>query len=312
TIPAEIHAEIPTIPFVVPTLPYTSPFLYTDSFDSDTYKRPPSQDSYIARWRSTVAARSSPLSSPTHDSSPVDVTLPTRQILPAPPGLPRRPAILILPGQPILIGRPYHTQPNEVRKMLTARKSVRPLPSHRLTLRYSESHSPSDHFSPDNFASDTSSSSSSGYSPDTSSGPYIPDSSFGVLSPVRANLLPPCKRTKGSIPASDRAGSAESSYETYTEPDIDSDVQVDINDDTKAAAAREADIIVKVSIGFKREDEADSRHRGTVEIGVDTVVEPVVSEDTPAPTDDEGSREVVQIGLDEIVQELYDHVLDIP
>ncbi|GJY99578.1 hypothetical protein Tco_0517008 [Tanacetum coccineum] len=37
-----------------------------------------------------------------------------------------------------------------------------------------------------------------------------------------------------------------------------------------------------------------------------------MSEDTPAPTDDEGSREVVQIRLDEIVQELYDHLLEIP
>ncbi|GKD60056.1 hypothetical protein Tco_1297565 [Tanacetum coccineum] len=229
-------------------------------------------------------------------------------ILLAPPDLPRRPSILVLPGQPIPVGQPYCTQPNEVRKMLTARKSVGPLPSHRLALRYSESHSPSDHFSPDNFASDTSPGSSSGYLSDTSSGRSIPDSSFGtpaasiegasrkrcrshtvsvplatpvpeVLSPVRADLLPPCKRTKGSIPAFDRDGSAESSYETYTEPDIDSDVHADIDDDTEAAATREADIRVK---------------------------------DTPAPTDDEGSREVVQIGLDEIVQELYDHVLEIP
>ncbi|GKD95813.1 hypothetical protein Tco_1379710 [Tanacetum coccineum] len=267
-------AETPTIPSIVPTLPYTSPFLYTDSSDSDTYERPPSQDPYeviVARWRSRVAVRSSPLSSPTHDSSHVD---------------------------PIPIGRPYRTQHNEVRKMLTTRKSVRPLPSHRLALRYSESHSPSDHFSLDNFASDTLSGSSSGYLSDTSSGRSIPDSSFGtpaasiegtsrkryrspavsvplatlvprVLSPVRTDLLPPGKRTKGYIPAFDRDGSAESSYETYTEPDIDSDVHADIDDDTEAAAAREADIKVEEL----------------------TVVEPVVSKDTPVPTDDEGSRE---------------------
>nr|GEV94238.1 RNA-directed DNA polymerase, eukaryota, reverse transcriptase zinc-binding domain protein [Tanacetum cinerariifolium] len=43
---------------------------------------------------------------------------------PPSPHVPRRPAILVLPGQSIPLGRPYHTQPNEVRKMLTARKSV--------------------------------------------------------------------------------------------------------------------------------------------------------------------------------------------
>ncbi|GJY36677.1 hypothetical protein Tco_0422055 [Tanacetum coccineum] len=53
---------------------------------------------------------------------------------------------------------------------------------------------------------------------------------------------------------------------------------------------------------------AESSHKGTVEIGVDTVVEPVVPEDTPVPTDDKDSREVVQLGLDEIVQKLHDHL----
>ncbi|GJY99577.1 hypothetical protein Tco_0517007 [Tanacetum coccineum] len=274
TIPAEIPAETPTIPSVVPTLPYTSPFLYTDLFDSDTYERPPSQDPYevnVARRMSRVAARSPPLSSPTYYSSPADVIPPTRQILPAPPGLPRRPAILVLPGKSIPVGRPYRTQPNEVRKMLTARKSVGPLPSHRLALRYSESHSPSDHFSPDNFASDTSSGSSSGYSSDTSSGRSIPDSFFGTLAASiegasRKKCRSPVVPVPLATPIPEFCLPAESSYETYTEPDIDSDVQADIDDDTEAAAAREADIRVEVSIGFEREDEADSSHRGTVEI----------------------------------------------
>nr|GEV89121.1 hypothetical protein [Tanacetum cinerariifolium] len=34
-----------------------------------------------------------------------------------------RPVVLVLPGLPIPIGRPYHTQPNGVLKMLTTRKS---------------------------------------------------------------------------------------------------------------------------------------------------------------------------------------------
>ncbi|GKC64102.1 hypothetical protein Tco_1096700, partial [Tanacetum coccineum] len=195
-----IPTETPTIPLVVSTLPLTSLFLYTDSSNSDTSERPPSHDPY--------------------------------EILPAPPGLPQWPAILVLPRQLIPVGRTYRTQPNRVRKMLTARKSVGPLPSHRLALRYSESHSPSDHFSSDDFSSDTSSDSSSGYSSDTSLGHFVPDSSFdspvasfagpsrkrrrslvvsislatpvpGALSPVRADLLPPRKRIRGSISATD-------------------------------------------------------------------------------------------------------------
>nr|GEW38309.1 reverse transcriptase domain-containing protein [Tanacetum cinerariifolium] len=57
--------------------------------ECDTPDSPPSQDPYetvVAQWRSRVAARSSPPSSP------------IRQILPAPPGLPRRPAFLFLPN----------------------------------------------------------------------------------------------------------------------------------------------------------------------------------------------------------------------
>ncbi|GKF28706.1 hypothetical protein Tco_0095048, partial [Tanacetum coccineum] len=53
------------------------------------------------------------------------------------------------------------------------------------------------------------------------------------------------------------------------------------------------------------DEEAESSHRGTVEIGVDTVVEPVMSEDTPVPTDDEDARE------DFPDLELYDHMVEI-
>nr|GEX54478.1 putative reverse transcriptase domain-containing protein [Tanacetum cinerariifolium] len=94
--PPVVHDDTPliltetlTIPYAIPTLPHTSPFI--------------------------VAARSSPPSSPTHDSSPTDVTPPTlHKILPAPPGLPRRLTVLVLPGEPIPFGRPYRTQPNRI------------------------------------------------------------------------------------------------------------------------------------------------------------------------------------------------------
>ncbi|GKE74264.1 hypothetical protein Tco_1536305, partial [Tanacetum coccineum] len=73
-----ISPVVPTIPPIAPTNQYTSPFIDTNSSDSDTLHSPQSQDPYevvVTRWRSRVAARSSPISPPT-------------QILPAPPGLP--------------------------------------------------------------------------------------------------------------------------------------------------------------------------------------------------------------------------------
>ncbi|GKD31622.1 hypothetical protein Tco_1242400 [Tanacetum coccineum] len=242
--------ETPTIPPVVSTLPYTSPFLYTDSSDSD-------------------------------------------------------------------ILRDHH---------------------HRTRMRS---------FLLDDFSSDTSSGSSSGYSSYTSSDHSIPDSSFDspaasfagpsrkrhrspvvsvplatpvpkALSLVRANLLLPRKRIRCSVSTTTQDDSAEESYEAYIELNIDSDVQADIDVDiaaAKAATAREADDRVEVDTRIDREDEddeeAESSHRGTIEIGVYTVVEPVVLKDTHVPTDDEDSREFAQLGLDEIVQELYDHLEEI-
>ncbi|GJT48815.1 hypothetical protein Tco_0974972, partial [Tanacetum coccineum] len=202
-----IPVKTPTIPSVVPTLPHTSPFL------------------------SRVAACSSPPSPPT-----------IRQILPAPHRLPRRPAILVLPGQPIPFGRPYRTQPNGVRKMLTTRKRVRAIPSGRLASRYPPGHSSSDHFSSD----DSSSDSSSNYSSDSSSSHSLPNSSvdtpatistgpsykrcrsptvlvplatpvLGALSPVRVDLLPPHKRIRGAVTTSDYDDSTEESYDVYME-----------------------------------------------------------------------------------------------
>ncbi|GJX43722.1 hypothetical protein Tco_0260398 [Tanacetum coccineum] len=291
-----IPIETPTIPPVVSTLPHTSLFLYIDSSNSDTFERLPSHNPYevnVARWRSQVAVRSSP------------------------------------PSPPTLLDRPYRTQPNGVHKMLTTRKSVGPLPSHRLALRYSESHSSSDHFSSDNFSSNTSLGSSSGYSSNTSSGRSIPDysfdspaASFAGLSrkrhrsltvstplaspiprafyPVHADLLPPCKRIRGSVSMTAQDDSTEESYEAYIEPDIDSDIQADIDADiaaAEAAAAWEVDVRVEIDARFDREDEDDeedeSSHRGNVEIEVDTVSEPIASEDTLVPIDNGSFREDV-------------------
>ncbi|GJZ48196.1 hypothetical protein Tco_0602028 [Tanacetum coccineum] len=189
------------------------------------------------------------------DSSEENVGTSTAQILPALPSLPRRLAILVSLGQPIPVGRSYCTQPNGKLQMLTFRKRVRPLPTHRLALRYSADYSSSDQFTSDNSSRDSLSDSSSETSSDshsdsssnspsrhTSSGyaisnshcdspnatferpsckrcrsPSVPVSSpmHGALSAICADLSPPPKRIRDSDSVTDFEVSSEDGYEPY-------------------------------------------------------------------------------------------------
>nr|GEY09877.1 xylulose kinase-1 [Tanacetum cinerariifolium] len=258
-----------------------------------------------ARWRTRVAAHSSP----THDSPST-----LCHILPTPLRLPSRPAVLVLPGQPILVGRLYHTQPNGVLKIFFVE-----------TL----SDSPCD--SPNTISAGLSC--KRHRSPTTS----VPIASPvpKALSPVRADLLPPRKTIRdfesvtdfevslneGFMPHVPReiclGVDVEDSYEPYTDPDIDLDVQADIDACIMFAddiAARGMD--VRVEIRDAVDEEADSSARGTIGIGVDRVTHPVVSDDTAKPIREDyhdlvsvdGSLEVMQRGLDVVMQELYDMV----
>ncbi|GJS33026.1 hypothetical protein Tco_0531408 [Tanacetum coccineum] len=339
------------------TIPSTAPTV--DSFD--TSERPPLQDPYevtVARWRSQVAARSSPPS------------LPIRQILPAPPGLPRRTAILMFSGQPIPVGRPYRTQLNGVLQMLTARKRVGPLPTHQIALRYSADYSSSDHFTSDDSSrdslsdsssetsldshSDTSSDSSSRHSSSgrpisdspcdlptaTSARPFrkryrSPTTSVPVallvlraLPPIPTDLLPPHEMIRDFDPVTnfkDReiglGVNVEDSFEPYIELDIESNVQADID----ACIAFADDISVRgtdvrVEVRTTTEEETALSARGTIKIGVDRVTHLVVLDDTaesvredfPELVSADGSLEVIQRGLDVVMQELYDHMVEIP
>ncbi|GJY45519.1 hypothetical protein Tco_0434582, partial [Tanacetum coccineum] len=81
--------------------PGVSLFLYDDHSksqpleDSSKEDKPEPHEATVARWRATVASRSSSSAS----------TPPTSlQIVPTLPGLPRLPAVLILPGQEIPLG----------------------------------------------------------------------------------------------------------------------------------------------------------------------------------------------------------------
>ncbi|GKD95927.1 hypothetical protein Tco_1379824 [Tanacetum coccineum] len=121
----------------VSVAPMVSPFLCSDDSESDTemperHVSPTPHDAMLTRWRSRVASRSS---SPT-TSTPEILTAP---ILPAPSAI-VTPSSEFPLAPDIPIGRLYHTHPGGPCRALTARKSVRPLPSHRFELRYRSHH----------------------------------------------------------------------------------------------------------------------------------------------------------------------------
>nr|GEW15359.1 retrovirus-related Pol polyprotein from transposon TNT 1-94 [Tanacetum cinerariifolium] len=101
------------------------------------------------------------------------------------------------------------------------------------------------------------------------------------LSLVHADLLPPCKRIRGVVVEFYYDDSTKGSFEAYTEPDINFGVQADINADIaagetttslKVSIVIRTDVGVEVGIGSEREDEeAESRDRNTIEIGVDRI-----------------------------------------
>ncbi|GJR67443.1 hypothetical protein Tco_0013508 [Tanacetum coccineum] len=142
--PSEADPSESSLP-LVSVAPMVLPFLCSDDSESDTeiserHVSPTPHDVMLTRWRSRVASRSS--SSTTSTSE-----IPTAPIPPAPSTV------------DIPIGRLYRTHFGGPCRALTARKSVRPLSSHRLSLRYishhldrftsgsSSGHSSSDHSS---------------------------------------------------------------------------------------------------------------------------------------------------------------------
>ncbi|GKE92936.1 hypothetical protein Tco_1574031, partial [Tanacetum coccineum] len=162
----------------VPDLLLVSPFLCSDDLESDT-KIP---KRHVLPTTSILEIPTAPIL-----PAPSAVVAPSSEYplapVVAPPGIHRRRAILIRPGEDIPIGRLYRTHPCGPCRALTARKSVRPLFSHRLTLRYTSHHL--DHFTSGSISSYSSSGHSlSGHTPpdttdaDTSTPPRFVHRSF--------------------------------------------------------------------------------------------------------------------------------------
>ncbi|GJW55991.1 putative reverse transcriptase domain-containing protein [Tanacetum coccineum] len=202
--------------------------------------------------------------------------------------------------------------------MMTARKRVGPLPTHRLAIRHSIDHSSSDSSSKasSDFHSDASSDSSSRHplsdhsSPDllsTSARPsckrrrspmtYVPAllPVSGALSPVRADLIPSPKRVKDSgylvdVEVDPREISLRDdamvrvSNEPHLEQDTDPEIQVEIDECIAYAdALRDRGIDARVVVEAIDRDETKTGIRGLVEVRVERVMHPVMPEDIPEP-----------------------------
>ncbi|GJZ83331.1 hypothetical protein Tco_0648504 [Tanacetum coccineum] len=129
-------------------------------------------------------------------------------------------------------------------------------------------------------------------SPSLSAGP----SRKRCRSPV--TLVPSSAHTLGALsltPADLLLSSQKGSY-----------IEVDTTEDTAVAAEDESEDERDDEV----EDDSKSNARGTVKIRVDVVAETVVPDDIPVTTMDESDREIFEIRLDVVIQELYDHIVE--
>ncbi|GJS34688.1 putative reverse transcriptase domain-containing protein [Tanacetum coccineum] len=238
----------------IPPLPAISPFLSSDddTTDSDTPNIPPS---------------------PTYGTPFIKITSSTQRS----PVIPRCRVMILAPGQPIPYGRPYRCHLNGSVNMMTARKRVGPLPTHRLAVIHSAEHSSLDSSSKasSDFYSDASSDSSSRQSLFDHSSPDLPSTSAvpsrkrrrspmiyvpalplvsGALSPVRTDLIPSPKRIRSHETATDLEGCSDDSFEPYVPRKVG--LGVDFKDES-SEQSRSKGTDIEVDDDVERSDRMD-------------------------------------------------------
>ncbi|GJS14395.1 putative reverse transcriptase domain-containing protein [Tanacetum coccineum] len=165
----------------------------------------------------------------------------------APPRIRRRRAILIRPEEDIPISRLYRTHLGGLCRALTMRKSVRPLPYHRLALSSLPISTMYPPMTSESSAGDSSSESSAGLSRKRCRSPTatVTSSIYAMIAlvPSRAKLLLPRKRFRDSI-----------SLEDSVKEDIDMNVLKDIKADATAVeVAKDRDVMTGVDAGIGME-----------------------------------------------------------
>ncbi|GKF01452.1 hypothetical protein Tco_0028375, partial [Tanacetum coccineum] len=196
--------------------------------------------------------------------------------------------MILAHGQPIPHGRPYRSHLNGPVHMMTARKKVGLLPTHRLTVRHSVNYSSSDSSSEASldYHSDASFDSSSRHSLLDHSSPDLPSTSAGpsckrrrspmtsvpalpsvsrALSLVRVDLIPSPKRIRSPETTTNLEGCSEDSFEPYVprEIKIDPEIQAEIDECfAYADALRDRGIDARVVV---EADTPKSAQEGAVE-----------------------------------------------
>ncbi|GJR45808.1 hypothetical protein Tco_1313911 [Tanacetum coccineum] len=307
----------------IPPLPAILPFLSSDddTTDSDTPDTTPS---------------------PTHGTPFTEITASTQRS----PIIPHHRVMILSPGQPIPHGRLYRYHLNGPVHMMTARKRVGPLPTHRLIVRHPADHSSSDSSSEasSDFHSDASSDPSSRHPLSDHSSPDLPGTSAGpsckrrrspmtsvpalssvsrALSPVRAELIPSPKGIKDSgyladVEVDHREISLRDdaivrvSDEPHLEQDTNPEIQAEIDECIAYAdALRDRGIDARVVVEAIDRDETETGVRGPVEVRVERVTHLVMLEDIPKPAQ-EGAVEATYETLGDLVQRFHDHTQAIP
>ncbi|GJR53265.1 hypothetical protein Tco_1403786 [Tanacetum coccineum] len=237
--------------------------------------------------------------------------------------------------------------------MMTVRKRVGPLPTHRLAVRHSVDYSSSDHFSSNDSSRDSSSSSSSDTSSDSSadalsdsaSNHSLPASSSGMRSSHHlCSLVPIIHRSSAAIferpshssspvspsrkrsrsPAAytttDLKGCSEDSFEPYIPREAGLGVGVEDESsepsrfrgiDLEADALRATGIDARVLVEAVDQEEVEASARGPVEVRIDRVTHPVITDDISEPAQEE-VVEVTYETLGDLVQRFHDHTEEIP
>ncbi|GJZ24429.1 hypothetical protein Tco_0561888 [Tanacetum coccineum] len=257
----------------IPPLLAISPFLSSDddTTDNDTPDTPPS---------------------PTHGMPFTEITTSTQRS----PIIPHRRVMILSPGQPIPHGRQYRYHLNGPVHMMTARKRVGPLPTHRLAMRHFANHSSSDSSSEasTDFHSDASSDSSSRHS-------LVKDS--GYLADVEVDHREISLRDDVIVRVSNKP---------HLEKDTDPEIQAEIDECIAYAnALRDREIDARVVVEAIDRDETETGVRGPVKVRVERVTHPVMPKDIPEPAQ-EGAVEVTYETLGDLVQRFHDHTQAIP
>ncbi|GKE19485.1 hypothetical protein Tco_1427062, partial [Tanacetum coccineum] len=150
----------------------------------------------------------------------------------------------------------------------------------------------------------------------------------GALSYARADLLPSPKRIRSPESTTDLEVSLAEGFEPSrykgTELkmdddvvrsdgiDIDPEIQAYINECIAYAdALRVIGIDARVVVEAVDREEIEMGARCLVEVRVDRVTHPVIADDIPKPTQEEGAVEVTYETLGDLVQRFYDHTEEI-